>query len=127
MNDTLCSVTADYAWYSRIWICTSFTNHPAQIVTALCLNYNIHIDTCNKARTKCNSKWCHVFVSSEITLCKNRINYYFRLHRSNAFALWINHYWYFFVFPCIKHLLFIFYTDCLHTFHTGTFAINCLT
>ena len=46
MNDTLCSVAADYAWYSRIWICTSFANHPAQIVTALCLNYNIHIDTC---------------------------------------------------------------------------------
>ena len=29
MNDALCSLTSDYAWYSRIWICTSFANHPA--------------------------------------------------------------------------------------------------
>ena len=65
----------------------SLINDPAKLMSPHCLNNRMHVHSCRKSGTKCNRKWCHIYCSPKIFLCKDSVDhcrwFYLPDHRSN--------------------------------------------
>ena len=84
MHHTLFSVPTDDARNASVRNRAPASDHASKIMTALRLNYNIHIFSCRKARSEGNHKRRHLFCRPEIFLRQNRIDHDGRAKCCNA-------------------------------------------
>ena len=66
-------ITAYIAGDARVWLCGATKYHPAEAVTAVCLDDRVAIDICGESRTYAYDYGCVVDSGVYVALGENRV------------------------------------------------------